>query len=53
MNTIEWIAMQILNCSYEDIHGKVEVRNIRKQRVLKNERNSGHKKMRLKTSARH
>ena len=39
MNTIEWIAMQILNCSYEDIHGKVEVRNIRKQRVLKNERN--------------
>ena len=29
MDTIEWTVMQILNCSYEDIHGKVSVGNIR------------------------
>ena len=25
MDTIEWLVMQILNCKYEDIHGKVKV----------------------------
>ncbi len=29
MDTIEWTVMQILNCSYEDIHGKVTVGNSR------------------------
>ena len=38
MNTLEWITMQILECKYEDIHGKVEVKNIRKPRISKNEK---------------
>ena len=29
MDTIEWTVMQILNCKYEDIHGKVIVGNAR------------------------
>ena len=29
MDTIEWTAMQILECSYDEIHGKVKVGNIR------------------------
>ena len=38
MNTLEWIVMKILNCKHEDIHGKVLVKNIRKPRVLYNEK---------------
>ena len=29
MNALEWVVMQILECNYEDIHGKVSVGNIR------------------------
>ena len=28
MNTLEWIVMHILGCSYEEVHGKVTVGNI-------------------------
>ena len=38
MNTIEWVVMQILNCKYEDIHGKVIVRNTKLSRMNKKER---------------
>ena len=38
MDTIEWIVMQILRCSYEEIHGKVTVQNIRLTRNRKKER---------------
>ena len=38
MNTIEWVAMQILECSYEDVHGKVTVGNARLSHVKRNER---------------
>jgi len=38
MDTIEWIVMQILECNYEDIHGKVEVKNIRLTRINRKER---------------
>lgn len=39
MDTIEWIVMQILECSYEEITGNVVVNNIRLPRVNKKERN--------------
>ena len=29
ISTIEWVAMQILECSHEEVHGKVTVGNIR------------------------
>lgn len=32
MDTIEWTVMQILECSYEDIHGKVKVCNTKLER---------------------
>ena len=38
MDTIEWTVMQILNCSYEDIHGNVKVGNIRIPNLAKNEK---------------
>lgn len=38
MKTIEWVVMQILNCKYEDIHGKVEVKNTKLARLNRNER---------------
>jgi len=38
MNTIEWIVMHILDCSHEDIKGKVKVLNIRLNRVDRKER---------------
>jgi len=39
MNAIEWVVMQILECSYEEIHGKVSVGNIRLTRTNKKEKN--------------
>mgnify|MGYP003314109922 CR=1 FL=1 len=39
MNAIEWVVMQILECSYEDIHGKVSVGNVRLTRTNKKEKN--------------
>lgn len=39
MDTIEWLVMQILDCSYEDIHGNVIVNNIRLPRTNRKERN--------------
>ena len=39
IDTIEWLAMQLLDCSYEEIKGKVKVNNCRLTRVKKNERN--------------
>ena len=39
MDTIEWLTMQLLDCSYEEIKGKVKVNNCRLTRVKKNERN--------------
>ena len=38
MQTIEWVVMQILDCSYEEIHGKVSVENVRLTRTLKKDR---------------
>ena len=38
MDTIEWTVMQILNCSYEDIHGKVKVGNIRLTNLSKEDK---------------
>ena len=38
MDTIEWTAMQILNCNYEDIHGKVKVGNTRLTNASLNEK---------------
>ena len=38
MDTIEWLVMQLLECSYEDIHGKVSVGNIRLTRTFKKEK---------------
>ena len=38
MDTIEWTVMQILNCSYEDIHGKVRVGNIRLTNLSKDDK---------------
>ena len=37
MNTIEWTVMMILNKSYEEIHGKVKVGNIRLTNMSKND----------------
>lgn len=39
MQTLEWSVMKILDCSYEDIHGRVEVKNIRKPKVNDKEKN--------------
>lgn len=39
MNAIEWVVMQILECSYEEIHGKVSVGNVRLTRTNKKEKN--------------
>ena len=38
MDTIEWLVMQLLECSYEDIHGKVSVGNIRLTRTFRKEK---------------
>ena len=38
MNTLEWTVMQILGCSYEDIHGKVRVKNSRLSNINPSER---------------
>ena len=38
MDTIEWTVMQILNCNYEDIHGKVKVGNIRLTNLSKDDK---------------
>jgi len=38
MQTLEWVVMQVLDCKYEDIKGRVEVKNIRKPKVSKNEK---------------
>ena len=38
MNTLEWTVMQILGCSYESIHGKVSVGNIRLTNTNQKER---------------
>ena len=35
ISTIEWVAMQILECSHEEIRGKVTVGNIRLPRIKK------------------
>lgn len=37
MDTIEWVAMQILECSYEEIHGKVRVGNVRLTNTFQSE----------------
>lgn len=39
IDTLEWSVMKILDCSYADIHGNVEVRNIRKAKVNDKEKN--------------
>ena len=39
MNTLEWTVMQILGCSYEEVHGNVSVGNIRLTRLSKDDRN--------------
>ena len=39
MNTLEWIVMHILGCSYEEVHEKVTVGNIRLTRVSKKDKN--------------
>ena len=38
MNTLEWTVMQILGCSYEEIHGKVKVNNSRLSNINPSER---------------
>lgn len=38
MNTLEWTVMQILECSYEDIHGKVRIKNSRLSNINPSER---------------
>ena len=38
MDTIEWTVMQILECRYSDIHGKVKVGNIRLTNLSKNDK---------------
>ena len=38
MDTIEWTVIKILNCSYEDIHGKVRVGNIRLTNLSKDDK---------------
>jgi len=39
MNTLEWMVMHILGCSYEEVHGKVTIGNIRLTRVSKKDKN--------------
>ena len=39
MNALEWAVMQILGCSYDDIHGRVTVGNIRLTRTSKKDKN--------------
>ena len=39
ISTIEWVAMQILGCTYEEIKGNVSVVDARLTRINKNERN--------------
>ena len=38
MDTIEWSVMQILKADYEDIHGKVTVKNVRLTNTYQKER---------------
>ena len=38
MKTIEWVVMQILNCQYQDIHGKVKVKNSKLSKNHPNDR---------------
>ena len=38
MDTLEWTIMQILNCPYEDIKGKVSVDNVRLNNISTSER---------------
>ena len=38
MSTLEWTVMQILGCSYEEVHGNVKVENIRLSRLTPSER---------------
>ena len=38
MDTIEWLVMKILDCKYEDIHGKVSVGNIRSVNMTKDDK---------------
>jgi len=38
MDTLEWTVMQILNCPYEDIKGKVSVDNVRLNNISTSER---------------
>lgn len=38
MSTLEWTVMQILGCSYDDVHGNVKVENIRLSRLTPTER---------------
>ncbi len=38
MNTLEWVVMQILECSYEEIHGQVQVNNVRLVNTYQQER---------------
>ena len=38
MSTLEWTVMQILGCTYDDVHGNVKVENIRLSRLTPTER---------------
>ena len=38
MDTIEWLVMKILNCKYEDIHGKVKVGGIDSPNLSKDDK---------------
>ena len=38
MNTIEWLVMKILDCKYEDIHGKVKVGGTESPGLAKNDK---------------
>ena len=38
MDTLEWVVMQILECSYEEIHGNVHINNVRLVNTYQEER---------------
>ena len=38
MDTLEWVVMQILECSYEEIHGNVSINNVRLVNTYQQER---------------
>ena len=38
MDTIEWLVMKILDCKYEDIHGKVKVGGVESPNLAKNDK---------------